>query len=184
MSPHRQEVSSTHREGKANSLFKTQEKIVKTTPPPNNDIVAYADRPRCQRCYSKITPGKPPHTTASTYCRPCFEVMALSSLRVTIDDPCRVVLPLALKRYGINDDWRRYALFIIWGDEERRTGLDEKPFRLFKKFDKEGKKPMFALRRLDVPPEIPSAPIAAVVEDNEGSISVRQPHSLGLMIPF
>jgi hypothetical protein len=35
--------------------------------------------------------------------------------RVTIDDPCWKVLPAALKKYKIIDDWRMYALFICYG---------------------------------------------------------------------
>ena len=37
------------------------------------------------------------------------------SFRVTLDDPCYKVLPAALKKYKINDDWRQYALFICYG---------------------------------------------------------------------
>jgi len=37
------------------------------------------------------------------------------SFRVTLDDPCHKVLPAALKKYKINDDWRQYALFICYG---------------------------------------------------------------------
>jgi hypothetical protein len=38
------------------------------------------------------------------------------SFRVTLDDPCHKVLPAALKKYKINDDWRQYALFICYGN--------------------------------------------------------------------
>jgi hypothetical protein len=53
----------------------------------------------------------------------------------------------ALKRYNIHDDWRQYALYIVHGDQERCLGLKEKPLLLFKQLDKEGRKPMFMLRR-------------------------------------
>lgn len=39
------------------------------------------------------------------------------SFRVTLDDPCYKVLPAALKKYKINDDWRQYALFICYGSQ-------------------------------------------------------------------
>ena len=55
--------------------------------------------------------------------------------------------PQALKRYNIHDDWRQYALYIVHGDQERCLGLKEKPLLLFKQLDKEGRKPMFMLRR-------------------------------------
>lgn len=69
------------------------------------------------------------------------------SFRVSMDDPCRKVLPAALKRYNIQADWRLYALYIVHGDQERCLGLEEKPLILFKQLDREGRKPMFMLRR-------------------------------------
>lgn len=59
----------------------------------------------------------------------------------------------ALKRYNITDDWRQYALYIVHGDQERCLGLEEKPLMLFKQLDKEGRKPMFMLRRHASPAE-------------------------------
>ncbi|KAI5812671.1 MAPKKK cascade protein kinase regulator Ste50 [Pyronema omphalodes] len=69
------------------------------------------------------------------------------SFRVSMEDPCRKVLPAALKRYNIQADWRQYALYIVHGDQERCLGLEEKPLILFKQLDREGRKPMFMLRR-------------------------------------
>ena len=37
------------------------------------------------------------------------------SFKVSLDDPCSKVLPAALKKYRITDDWRMYALFICYG---------------------------------------------------------------------
>ncbi|KAK5167762.1 uncharacterized protein LTR77_007461 [Saxophila tyrrhenica] len=81
------------------------------------------------------------------------QVEIFKSFRVSIEDPCRVVLPVALKRYNITDDWRQYALYIVHGDQERCLGLEEKPLMLFKQLDKEGRKPMFMLRRHAAPQE-------------------------------
>ena len=75
------------------------------------------------------------------------------SFRVGLEDPCYKVLPAALRKYNIQADWRQYALFIVFGDQERCVGLEEKPLSLFKMYDREGKKPMFMLRRLAVPQE-------------------------------
>nr|POF13849.1 protein ste50 [Quercus suber] len=80
-------------------------------------------------------------------------VEIFKSFRVGIEDPCRVVLPVALKRYNITDDWRQYALYIVHGDQERCLGLQEKPLMLFKQLEKEGRKPMFMLRRHASPQE-------------------------------
>ncbi|KAL1965703.1 hypothetical protein VTN77DRAFT_5203 [Rasamsonia byssochlamydoides] len=74
-------------------------------------------------------------------------VEIFKSFRVSMDDPCHKVLPAALKKYNINADWRQYALYIVYGDQERCLGLDERPLILFKQLDKEGRKPMFMLRK-------------------------------------
>lgn len=74
-------------------------------------------------------------------------VEIFKSFRVSMDDPCHKVLPAALKKYQINAPWDQYALYIVYGDQERCLGMDEKPLILFKQLDKEGKKPMFMLRR-------------------------------------
>ncbi|KAI7418227.1 hypothetical protein KC336_g9736, partial [Hortaea werneckii] len=81
------------------------------------------------------------------------QVEIFKSFRVSIEDPCKVVLPVALKRYNITDDWRQYSLYIVHGDQERCLGLQEKPLMLFKQLDKEGRKPMFMLRRHASPQE-------------------------------
>jgi SH3 domain/Ras association (RalGDS/AF-6) domain len=75
-----------------------------------------------------------------------FEIF--KSFRVGLDDPCYRVLPAALRKYNIQADWRQYALYIIYGDQERVVGMDEKPLALFKDLEGEGKKPVFMLRKL------------------------------------
>jgi hypothetical protein len=77
-----------------------------------------------------------------------------------MEDPCEKVLPAALKKYNIIADWKNYALYIVYGDQERCLGLKEKPLILFKQLDKEGKKPMFMLRRHAAPMEGHSGPSA------------------------
>jgi hypothetical protein len=79
-------------------------------------------------------------------------VEIFKSFRVSMDDPCYKVLPAALKKYQINAPWDQYALYIVYGDQERCLGLDEKPLILFKQLDKEGKKPMFMLRKTNPAP--------------------------------
>jgi hypothetical protein len=79
-------------------------------------------------------------------------VEIFKSFRVSMDDPCYKVLPAALKKYQINAPWDQYALYIVYGDQERCLALDEKPLILFKQLDKEGKKPMFMLRKTNNAP--------------------------------
>lgn len=75
----------------------------------------------------------------------------IQAFRVSMDEPCYKVLPVALKKYNIHDDWRQYSLYIVHGDQERCLGLDEKPLILFKSLANEGKKPMFMLRKHAAP---------------------------------
>ncbi|KAL2011342.1 hypothetical protein VTN00DRAFT_4060 [Thermoascus crustaceus] len=82
-------------------------------------------------------------------------VEIFKSFRVSMDDPCHKVLPAALKKYNIQADWRQYALFIVYGDQERCLGLDERPLILFKQLEREGRKPMFMLRK-QAPPTDPA----------------------------
>ena len=65
-----------------------------------------------------------------------------------MEDPCYKVLPAALKKYNIKAPWQQYALYIVYGDTERCLGLEEKPLIVFTQLDKEGKKPMFLLRKI------------------------------------
>lgn len=74
-------------------------------------------------------------------------VEIFKSFRVSMEDPCWKVLPAALKKYNINAPAEQYALYIVFGDQERCLERDEKPLILFKQLDKEGKKPMFMLRK-------------------------------------
>ena len=86
------------------------------------------------------------------------QVEIFKSFRVSMEDPCHKVLPAALKKYNIQADWRQYALYIVHGDQERCLGLEEKPLILFKQLDREGRKPMFMLRKHAAPLEGHSGP--------------------------
>lgn len=97
---------------------------------------------------------------------------AAKSFRVTLEDPCFKVLPAALKKYKINDDWRQYALFICFGStgqscpttlagnvadgSERCLSYDEKPLMLFQKLKESGQKPVFMLRHIVRAPTEPA----------------------------
>lgn len=88
-----------------------------------------------------------------------------------MEDPCYKVLPAALKKYNINAPWEQYALYIVYGDKERCLGMEEKPLILFKQLDKEGKKPMFMLRKIspNTEPGIQDVPGSAGLEGRNGS---------------
>lgn len=101
------------------------------------------------------TSSAPPQTSSSaggtTPSSDGPQVEIFKSFKVSLEDPCYRVLPAALRKYNIHADWRLYALYIVYGDQERCVGLEEKPLALFKDLDREGKKPMFMLRRLANP---------------------------------
>ena len=105
-----------------------------------------------------LSGGNTPNTvvsTPSTNGTPSMpnnpQVEIFKSFRVSIEDECYKVLPVALKKYNITADWRQYALYIVHGDQERCLGLNEKPLILFKQLDREGRKPMFMLRKHATP---------------------------------
>ena len=77
----------------------------------------------------------------------------MKSFRVSMEEPCYKVLPVALKKYQIQDDPAQYSLYIVHGDEERCLGMEEKPLILFKQLANDGKKPMFMLRKHATPPD-------------------------------
>lgn len=102
-------------------------------------------------------------------------VEIFKSFRVSMDDPCHRVLPAALKKYNIHADWRQYALYIVYGDQERCLALDERPLILFKQLEKEGRKPMFMLRKqLNFDAVYPggSAPNSAGFEGRQAQINL------------
>ncbi|KAE8211132.1 hypothetical protein CF327_g5088 [Tilletia walkeri] len=91
------------------------------------------------------------------------------SFRVTLEDPCYRVLPAALKKYKINDDWKKYALIICHGNEERCVTYEEKPLLLFQKLKESKKNPIFMLRHIrDV--KNPIALAKAKAEARKGSM--------------
>ena len=117
-------------------------------------------------------------------------VEIFKSFRVSMEDPCEKVLPAALKKYNIQADWRQYALYIVHGDQERCLGLKEKPLILFKQLDKEGRKPMFMLRRHAAPMEGHSGPSGVAAgggvpaqPDPTGGLGSGKGHQSSIQLP-
>ncbi|CAJ0831262.1 13341_t:CDS:2 [Entrophospora sp. SA101] len=75
-----------------------------------------------------------------------------SPQEVSLEDPCYKVLPSALKKYKVHDDWRKYALFICFGSQdnpvERCLSYDEKPLLLFQKLKEANQNPVFMLKNI------------------------------------
>lgn len=119
---------------------------------------------------SKATPaaGTVPSSTTPSSSASSSADNPYKSFRVTLDDPCHKVLPAALKKYKINDDWRKYALFICYGKTERCLSYDEKPLLLFQKLKENEQNPVFMLRHIrDVKSPIAIAEVKAEAKMQE-----------------
>ncbi|OXB38574.1 hypothetical protein LQV05_002572 [Cryptococcus neoformans] len=130
---------------------------------------------------------------------------AAKSFRVTLEDPCWKVLPAALKKYKINDDWRLYALFICYDktgeSTERCLSYDEKPLLLFQKLKETGHKPVFMLRhikdikspvyvahtkqaqKLGLPPNTTATLLPKIKPATDTSLSPTKPNALKPDVP-
>jgi hypothetical protein len=75
-------------------------------------------------------------------------VEVFQTFKVKMDSSCYDVLPAALKKYNINDPWEQYALYVVYGDRQRLLEMSEKPYVIFMQLEKEGKKPLFMLRKI------------------------------------
>ncbi|KIX04269.1 uncharacterized protein Z518_05136 [Rhinocladiella mackenziei CBS 650.93] len=130
----------------------TSAKSVSAKLNPSNSTISNASTLVPPREQSASVPPQLPSSAATGHTpgeAPSVEIF--KSFRVGLEDPCYKVLPAALRKYNIQADWRQYALYIVYGDQERCVGLEEKPLALFKDLDREGKKPMFMLRKLANP---------------------------------
>lgn len=119
---------------------------------PTNSTISNASTLVPSREQSASVPPQLPSSAAAGQTpgeAPSVEIF--KSFRVGIEDPCYKVLPAALRKYNIQGDWRQYALYIVYGDQERCVGLEEKPLFLFKDLEARGKNPMFMLRKLANP---------------------------------
>ena len=79
------------------------------------------------------------------------DVEIFKSFRVSMDDPCKKVLPAALKKYNIAADAKDYALYIVYGDREELLKENDIPLQKFKGLHRDGLKPMFMLRKKQKP---------------------------------
>lgn len=122
-------------------------------PTPTPSSMSRGTRPQPREISTSTAMDNDPPSAPSSGRNDTPGVEIFKSFRVSMEDPCHKVLPAALKKYNIHADWRQYALYIVYGDQERCLGLEEKPLILFKQLDKEGLKPMFMLRKHAPPTE-------------------------------
>lgn len=99
-------------------------------------------RPQLQQTPSQQSVTRPQLTASGSE--------PLKQLRAKTDDPCYKILQHAMRRHGIsNDDWRKYALVICYGDQERVLELNEKPVVIFRELQEQGQRPAIMLRQID-----------------------------------
>jgi hypothetical protein len=155
---------------------------------PSRGTYDHSDEGRHDRSGGGTSQQDHPTSTGSSSVRNTVDaggpsVEIFKSFRVSMDDPCYKVLPAALKKYNINEDWRNYALYIVYGDQERCLGLEERPLILFKQLHKDGKKPMFMLRKQAQPldgqagsftPGTAGIGIPSINTNSDGSTGIAQ----------
>jgi len=82
-----------------------------------------------------LTDGRPP------------PVKVQQSFRLSMDDTVAQILPGALRKYKINAAWQEYSIYIAYDDPERCLDHGEKPLPILKKLEREGREPVFTIRR-------------------------------------
>jgi len=92
--------------------------------------------------------GAKAEPSSSTKEKSSGTVYIFKFLRNPLDGPCYSVLPAVLKKYNIDAPWEHYAIYCVYDGIERRVELSEKPLQIFKELDKEGKNPIFRLRKI------------------------------------
>jgi hypothetical protein len=167
LSPNQPSPSPTSPHAQGNSTLSLRS-YRSDLPPPSRGAFTPADGDSYQfpapysRDSTKPAPSRRAQTPApDTPASGGASVEIFKSFRVSMEDPCYKVLPAALKKYNINAPWEQYSLYIVYGDKERCLGMDEKPLILFKQLDKEGKKPMFMLRKMNANADGPDIPPSA-----------------------
>lgn len=120
-----------------------------TTSPvtPNQHLSLFSTTPLPSipnQTYSPISP--PPFSISS----PTNSETTFQSFRVSPSSTTSTLLSAAMQKYGIQASWRDYSLWIMYGPENMQElclGLEETPLSVFRRLEREGRKPMFMLRK-------------------------------------
>ncbi|PVU99521.1 hypothetical protein BB559_000028 [Furculomyces boomerangus] len=98
-----------------------------------------------------ITTSKVKSEQTNTKSSPTSDSNTFKSFKIGTDEPCYKVLPHALKKYNIDDDWRNYTLTIRSIKQgkkvEKSLKLDDKPLMIFQQLKEKGEKPVFVLKK-------------------------------------
>ncbi|KAJ1930762.1 hypothetical protein IWQ60_000046 [Tieghemiomyces parasiticus] len=120
----------TSNSGSSRHRYRSTEKV--GTPPGTTPLVSNGD------AVIRVFGDKGIHRENESY----------KAFRISFDDTCHKVLPQALKKYNIADDWRNYSLCIMCGKAEHRLQLDDRPLRLFQQLQAANLSPYFVLKSL------------------------------------
>lgn len=100
---------------------------------------------------SLLTPPSTPGTRQPPKTEQNSSINALEgfkNLHIGKEDTCEKILPIAVRKHKLTEDWRQYALYVSMDNQERRLGLQEKPLAI--QLSREGKKVSFTLRKLEI----------------------------------
>ncbi|CDK26486.1 unnamed protein product [Kuraishia capsulata CBS 1993] len=94
------------------------------------------------------SPRSPSIPSRSTSLDPSYDIQ--TQLRANTEDSCLKVLQAAMRRHKLNaDDWKKYALVICYGDQERVLDYHEKPVVVVKELGELGKSAAIMLRQVE-----------------------------------
>ncbi|PVH73436.1 hypothetical protein DL98DRAFT_51850 [Cadophora sp. DSE1049] len=90
---------------------------------------------------------KQPLSSTSTT-SPSGTIEIFKSVYVNMDGSCSEILLAALKKYNIPpSSLEQYALYVMWNGMERCMEAEDKPLIVFRALQKEGRNPVFMLRK-------------------------------------
>lgn len=150
---------SNNEESLPHSVYSTTSTLVpserdRSGPTPTPSSMSRSNRNPPREISTAKTGPDPPSAPSSAR----NDVEIFKSFRVSMDDPCEKVLPAALKKYNIDADPKQYALYIVFGDQEKKLENHHIPLVEFKDYHRQGLKPMFMLRKVQQPGPEANAP--------------------------
>ncbi|KAI9297302.1 hypothetical protein K502DRAFT_323373 [Neoconidiobolus thromboides FSU 785] len=96
---------------------------------------------------------------------------AYKSLRIFLDDPCHKVIPAALRKYKINDDWKNYSIYISQANGiERKLEMEEKPLKIYQKLKEANASPVFVLKHNTKGKVVPNMTTSPITPGSASSI--------------
>ncbi|KAJ1659834.1 hypothetical protein IWQ61_001144 [Dispira simplex] len=115
---------------RSNARTKVHSMDKSATPPATTPLDSTGD------CVIRVFSDKGIHREHESY----------KTFRVSSEDPGHKILLQALKKYNINDDWRKYTLCIMCGNQEHCLQLEDRPLHLFQQLLEANESPYLVLK--------------------------------------